>query len=87
MRVSHRMWNQLMTLLQSIVELILSNLLAKQSSATQGRASSNTLGVESAITLVIPLRIRCIQQLFEKQAEQTPDAIAVEYQGQQLTYQ
>ena len=81
----HRMWNQLMTLLQSIVEdpqqsLAKQSLLPKEERHqilwewNHNHASHTT-------------EDRCIQQLFEKQAEQTPDAIAVEYQGQQLTYQ
>ena len=29
---------------------------------------------------------KCIHELFEEQVEKTPDAIAVEFDGQQLTY-
>ena len=29
---------------------------------------------------------KCIHELFEEQVERTPDAVAVEFEGQQLTY-
>ena len=32
-------------------------------------------------------RERCVHELFEQQAEQTPDAVAVVYEGEQLTYE
>jgi amino acid adenylation domain-containing protein len=32
-------------------------------------------------------QVKCIHQLFEEQVERTPDAVAVVFEGQQLTYQ
>ncbi|MBC1238391.1 non-ribosomal peptide synthetase [Nostoc sp. 2RC] len=45
-----------------------------------------TLLVECNITKTENLQDLCIHELFETQVEQTPDAVAVVFEGQQLTY-
>ena len=80
----NRMWTQLMTLLQSIMEdpqqsLAQLPLLPKQERhQILWEWNHNQAGHT--------IQEKCIQQLFKQQAEQTPDAVAVEYQGKQLTY-
>ncbi len=80
-----RMWTQLMTLLQSIIEDPQQSL-AKQSLLPK-EERHQILWEWNHNQASYTTEDRCIQQLFEKQVERTPDAIAVEYQGQQLTYQ
>ena len=79
-----RMWTQLMTLLQSIVEdpqqsIAKQSLLPKDERDQILREWNHNQASHT-------IEDQCIQQLFEKQVERTPNAIAVEYQGQQLTY-
>lgn len=54
-------------------------------SLTPSKESQNLLKL-SQTTATFP-QTYCIHQLFEKQVEQTPNAIAITFQSQQLTYQ
>ncbi|CAD5916872.1 Surfactin synthase subunit 1 [Planktothrix agardhii] len=49
-------------------------------------SETNQLLIEWNNTQVDYPQIKCIHQLFEEQAERTPDAIAVVFENQQLTY-
>ncbi len=78
-----RMWTQFETLLHSIVQ-----------NPEQSLAEQSLLPPEERDKIlwdwnqakVHPTEDKCIQQLFEEQVELNPDAIAVTYQEQQLTY-
>jgi myxalamid-type nonribosomal peptide synthetase MxaA len=78
-----RMVGHFQTLLESIVvnpDQRLSDLSILTATERQ------TLLVNWNITKTENLQYLCIHELFETQVEQTPDAIAVVFEGQQLTY-
>ena len=78
-----RMWTQFETLLHSIVQNP-EQSLAEQSLLTSEERDKILWDWNQAKAL--PTEDKCIQQLFEEQVELTPDAIAVTYKEQQLTY-
>jgi non-ribosomal peptide synthetase component F len=51
------------------------------------KAEQHQLLVEWNNTAAVYPKDKCIHQLFEEQVEKTPDAVAVSFEGQQLTYQ
>ena len=82
----HRMWSQFETLLQSLIanseqsfaELSLLPVAEHHQIFQEWNGDRNVVDLCS--------QDRCIQQLFEEQVELTPNAIAVEYRGERLTY-
>jgi amino acid adenylation domain-containing protein len=78
-----RLAAQFQTLLQSVLENVDAHLSALE---IVGEAERHQLLVEWNCTATpYPLN-ECIHELFERQAAQTPSALALVYEGQQLTY-
>lgn len=79
----NRMWSQFQTLLHSVVKNP-DQSLAEQSLLPQEERDKILWDWNQ--TKANPAEEKCIQQLFEAQVELTPDAIAIAYKEQQLTY-
>ena len=79
----HRMQQQLETLLQNILANPQQSLAKLSLLPEQERQTILWEWNQSKLHFS---QDKCIQQLFEEQVERTPEAIAVIYQGRQLTY-